>query len=117
MSVHLAAVILTRNEARHIADCVKSAVWADEVVVLDTYSTDRTVTLAEAQGARVIEHPFENFAQIRNAALALVEAEWILFVDADERVTPALADEIRAELARRRPTATGSRATTTSSAG
>lgn len=105
MRVNLAAVILTLNEERHIADCVESARWADEVVVIDTNSADRTVALAKAHGARVIEHPFENYAQIRNAALDLVAAEWILFVDADERVTPALAAEITEEL--RAPKADG----------
>jgi glycosyltransferase involved in cell wall biosynthesis len=105
MSVRLAAVILTCNEERRIVDCVQSVAWADEVVVLDTHSTDRTVELAQAHGARVIEHPFEDFAQIRNAALELVEAEWLLFVDADERATPALAAEIAGEL--RGPSADG----------
>ena len=105
MSVKLAAVVLTCNEERYIVDCVRSVSWADDVVVLDTCSTDRTVELAEAQGARVIEHAFENFAQIRNVALDLVPAEWILFVDADERATPELADEIAAEL--RAPRADG----------
>jgi glycosyltransferase involved in cell wall biosynthesis len=98
MSVKLAAVILTCNEERHIAEAVRSAAWCDEVVVVDTYSTDHTVERARASGARVICHDFENFAQIRNVALDRVEAEWILFLDADERVTPALADEIKAEL-------------------
>ncbi len=105
MSVKLAAVILTCNEERYIVDCVKSALWTDDVVVLDTCSTDRTVELAQAHGARVIGHAFENFAQIRNAALELVPAEWILFVDADERVTPELAAEISDEL--RAPKADG----------
>jgi len=95
MSVQLAAVVLTRNEQAHIRDCLASLAWADERVVFDDHSTDATVTLAEAEGARVLSHRLENFAAQRNAALEAVEATWILFVDADERVTPALAEEIR----------------------
>lgn len=95
MSVELAAVILTRNEGRHIGDCLASLAWADECVVFDTDSTDGTIEIAESLGARVVQHPFESFAAQRNAALEAVDARWIFFVDADERVTPELADEVR----------------------
>ena len=95
MTPRLAAVVLTRNEQAHIRDCLGSLAWADERVVFDDHSTDDTVALAEAAGARVLRHRLENFAAQRNAALEAVEAEWILFVDADERVTPALAAEIQ----------------------
>lgn len=92
----LAGVILAKNEAAHIQDCIKSLRWTDEVVVIESgSSTDNTVELAELAGARVIVNPFENFSQQRNAALQAVEADWVLFVDADERVTPDLAAEIR----------------------
>jgi len=91
----LKGVILTLNEARHIQACVKSLAWTDGVVVLDSYSTDGTQDLARATGAEVMEHRFENYAQQRNVALDAVSADWILFVDADERATPALAAEIR----------------------
>ena len=94
-AVELAAVILARNEEHHIGDCLDGLSWADEWVVFDDYSTDRTVEIARAHGARVLEHALKSFAAQRNAALAAVEAEWILFVDADERATPALADEVR----------------------
>jgi glycosyltransferase involved in cell wall biosynthesis len=93
--VELAAVILTRNEDGHIGDCLDSLAWVDERVVFDDLSTDRTVEIARAKGVRVLQHALENFAAQRNAALAAVEAQWILFVDADERATPALADEVR----------------------
>jgi (heptosyl)LPS beta-1,4-glucosyltransferase len=95
MSEPLAAVILTLNEEKHITDCIASVEWADRVVVFDAFSVDRTVELAEAAGADVIQHAFENYAAQRNAALAAVDAEWILFVDADERSSPAQAHEIR----------------------
>lgn len=95
MSAELAAVVLTKNEETHISDCLDSLAWADERVVFDDFSTDRTAKIAQSKGARVLSHPLENFAAQRNAALEAVGAEWILFVDADERVTPALAEEIR----------------------
>ncbi len=95
MSVELAAVVLTKNEERHIADCLDSLGWADVQVVFDDFSTDRTPELARTRGAQVLSHALENFAAQRDAALKAVEADWILFVDADERVGPALADEIR----------------------
>ena len=94
MSTTLAAVVLTKDEEGHIGDCLDSLAWAGERVVFDAFSSDRTVEIAEAKGARVIRHPFESFCAQRNAALEAVEATWILFVDADERVTPALADEV-----------------------
>jgi len=95
VTVELAAVVLTHNEERHIGDCLDSLAWADRRVVFDDFSTDRTVEIAQAKGAEVIQHKFENFAMQRDAALDAVRAEWILFVDADERATPALAEEAR----------------------
>jgi hypothetical protein len=95
VTVELAAVVLTKNEERNIAECLASVRWADEQIVVDSHSTDRTVAIAEQAGARVIEHAFQDFAAQRNAALAMVEAEWVLFVDADERATPLLAAEVR----------------------
>jgi hypothetical protein len=95
----LTAIVLTRDEERHLPDCLASLGWADEVAVFDSFSTDRTVEIARAAGARVIQRTFDNYAGQRNAALAAVTAEWVLFVDADERVPPELADEIRSVLA------------------
>jgi len=92
------AVILTKNEARHIGDCIKSLQWADQVIIEDSASQDHTVEIAVAAGAQVYQHDWVNFAVARNAALDLVKhlgATWVLFVDADERVTPELAQEIR----------------------
>jgi glycosyltransferase involved in cell wall biosynthesis len=86
---------LTKNEERHIGDCLTSLDWVDEKVVFDDYSADRTVEIAHTCGARVVQHSFDDFAAQRNAALEAVEAKWVLFVDADERATPALAEEVR----------------------
>jgi (heptosyl)LPS beta-1,4-glucosyltransferase len=96
----LAAVILTKNEERHIAACIESVTWADQVVVFDSYSDDRTVEIARQMGVVVMQHPFHDYGQQRDAALEAVEAEWILFVDADERATPELAAEVRRAIAR-----------------
>ncbi len=92
----LLAIILTLNEQRHIADCIHSLSWADEILVFDSFSTDDTVAVARQLKARVIQHRFENYAQQRNAALAAAgAADWVFFVDADERATPELGREIR----------------------
>ena len=89
------AIVPARDEEHNIADCLQSLAWADErVVFLDFRTADRTAELAREAGARVIQHTFENFAQFHNAALDHVEAEWVLFVDGDERCTSELAQEI-----------------------
>jgi (heptosyl)LPS beta-1,4-glucosyltransferase len=100
VSQQLAAVILARNEENNIAECIASVRWADHVVVVvDPRTEDRTVELAQAAGADVITNPFQNYAQQRNDALDAVEADWILFIDADERSSAEQADEIRAVIA------------------
>jgi hypothetical protein len=94
----IAAVILTKNEGRHIAGCIKSVHWADLVVIEDSFSDDGTVETAQALGAQVFQSRFVNFAVMRNTALQRAKGlgvEWILFVDADERVTPELAQEVQ----------------------
>ncbi len=100
----LFAVILTKNEARHITECIESVRWADGVVVFDSFSDDGTAELARAAGATVVQSVFEGWARQRNAALdyaAVHGAAWVFFVDADERATPELAAEIRRVLAER----------------
>lgn len=97
----LAAVVLTYNEQRHIVECIESLRFADQIIVFDSFSTDSTVELAQAAGAEVIQHVFQDYANQRNAALEALNgrADWVLFVDADERVTPELAAEVRAVIA------------------
>jgi hypothetical protein len=92
----LFAIILTYNEAHNIVDCIESVRFADHIVVFDSFSTDATVHLAKKAGVEVIQHRFLDYASQRNAALNAVvgRADWALFVDADERVTPELANEI-----------------------
>ena len=93
--MHLVSVILTKDEAHNVVDCVESVSWCDEVVVFDSFSTDATVALAKQAGARVIQNPFQNFAQQHNDALDAVEGDWVFSVDADERATPELGQEVR----------------------
>jgi glycosyltransferase involved in cell wall biosynthesis len=95
---NVVAAILTKNEAAHIADCIKSVQWADRVIVEDSFSDDGTVSIAEGLDAQVFQNKFVNFAAARNRVIDTVRAmgvEWLLFVDADERVTPELAQEIQ----------------------
>ncbi|MEM8862265.1 MAG: glycosyltransferase family 2 protein [Chloroflexota bacterium] len=94
----LIAVILTLNEEEHIGDCIQSLSWADGVLVFDSYSQDGTLDIAHKLKAETAQNKFENYAQQRNAALTYVEKagfDWIFFVDADERSTPELEQEIR----------------------
>ena len=100
-SPELTAVILTLNEAEHIQACIESLHWADRVMVFDSYSQDETVALAQAAGAELLQSKFENYAQQRNAALDAIETDWVFFVDADERGTEELGQEIRRVIAER----------------
>ena len=92
----LAVLILTYNEEKNIADCIRTAGFADEVVVVDSGSSDRTRELAESLGARCVVHPMEEgFAAQRNFALTATDADWVFYLDADERLTPEAGEEIR----------------------
>lgn len=99
--MRLVAVILTRNEADNVVACVESLEWCDQVVVFDSYSDDDTVALAQGAGATVLQHRFANFAEQRNVALDAVQGDWVFFVDADERATPALGREVREVIERK----------------
>ncbi|MFI5457883.1 MAG: glycosyltransferase family 2 protein [Isosphaerales bacterium] len=92
----ISVLVVAKNEAHNLADCLASASWADErVVVVDPVSRDATLEIAERLADVVLVRGFDDFASQRNAALALVTGDWVLSIDADERVTPALAAEIR----------------------
>lgn len=94
----ISVVILTLNEAANLPRCLASVAWSDDVVVLDSGSTDDTVTVAQAHGARVLTRHFDSFAGQRNFAMehAGFRYPWVLHLDADEVVTPALRDELQA---------------------
>lgn len=95
----LSVTIITRNEAANIEAALASVAWADERLVVDAESTDDTVARAEAAGARVVVRVWPGYGAQKNAAAEQASNDWILSLDADERVTPALADEIRALMA------------------
>lgn len=94
MSVSI--LILTLNEEVNLPDCLQSVKGADDIVVIDSFSEDRTVELARAAGARVIQRAFDHYAAQRNAGLDKVQFKhpWVLMLDADERVTPELWGEV-----------------------
>jgi glycosyltransferase involved in cell wall biosynthesis len=95
----LSVTVITKNEAANIADALKSVAWADEIIVVDSESTDATVDMARQYTGHVVVHPWAGYVAQKNFAGSLASHDWILSIDADERVTPALADEIRALLA------------------
>jgi glycosyltransferase involved in cell wall biosynthesis len=94
-------VILTLNEEKNLPGCLASLTGCDDVVVLDSGSTDRTADIARAAGARVCSHRFENFAQQRNYAQHAIafRHSWVFHLDADEQMTPELLAEARAAIA------------------
>lgn len=96
----LSAYIVAFNEAEKIEQAIGSVLWADEVVVADSFSTDDTVAIAERMGARVVQIPFQGFGDLRNKAVAACTHEWILSLDSDERCTPEARDEILELLSR-----------------
>jgi glycosyltransferase involved in cell wall biosynthesis len=96
----LTAAVIARDEEGTLGDCLRSLTFADErLVLLDTATRDRTREVAVQHGARVQERAFDNFAAQRDAALELASGDWVLFVDADERVTPALRNQVLARIA------------------
>lgn len=100
----LSVVVLTKNEEARIRRCLDSVRWADEVVVVDGMSTDRTVEICESLGARVIRHPFEgSFAQERNLGLEQATGDWVLQIDADDVVTPSFRTAVERLLSSPQP--------------
>jgi len=95
----IAALIITKNEEANIQDCLASVAWTGERLVVDAESSDGTAELARISGARVIVRPWPGFGAQKNYGMDLVTAEWILIVDADERVPGPLQAEIRSKIA------------------
>ena len=94
--MHISAVIITYNEEKNIAAALESVSWADELVVVDSNSTDRTIDIAAEMGARVIVRDWPGFSQQKQFGVDAAANDWILSLDADERVTPQLRTEIEA---------------------
>lgn len=93
----LSVIVITHNEAQHIAACLASVAFADEWIVVDSGSTDGTREIAAARGARVLDRPdWQGYGPQKNRALDAATGDWVFSIDADERVTPELAVQIRA---------------------
>ena len=95
----ISTFIIAFNEAEKIAAAVESVLWADEIVVVDSNSTDRTAEIAQHLGARVVQVPFTGFGELRNRAIEACRYDWIFSLDADERCTKPVRDEILGLLA------------------
>ena len=94
--LNLSVLILAKNEENNIADCIKGMLFAGEVIVIDDFSTDRTAEIAKSLGARVVQHAMEgNWGQQQTFAIEQAKYEWVYFIDADERMTDRLAEEIK----------------------
>jgi glycosyltransferase involved in cell wall biosynthesis len=96
----LSAIIIAKNEARNIGACLDTLAFCDERIVVDGNSDDGTPEIARAKGARVTTAPWHGFGEQKNFALSLASGDWVLSIDADERVTPALAHAIEAATGR-----------------
>jgi glycosyltransferase involved in cell wall biosynthesis len=92
----ITVICIVLNEEQNLPGLLARVGWADELVVVDGGSHDRTVEIAGAAGARVYQRPFDNFARQQNFALSLARSDWVLSLDADERPTPQMVEEIQA---------------------
>ncbi len=102
----ISLIVITRNEEELIGQCLKSAAaFCDELIVVDSFSTDRTLEIARGLGARVFERPFEGYIAQKQFALEQARGEWVFSLDADEQATWELSSEIRAALQRPQPAA------------
>lgn len=96
----IAATIIAKNEAENIGACLSTLVWCDEIVVVDGGSSDRTMEVAQHFKAKIFPEPnWQGFGAQKNRALDHASADWIISIDADERVTPELAEEIQRVIA------------------
>ncbi|MGA8162031.1 MAG: glycosyltransferase family 2 protein [Acidobacteriaceae bacterium] len=99
MPLTLSVAIITKNEEANLARTLESVRWADEIVIVDCGSTDRTPEIAQAFGAKLFVEDWKGFGAQKNSAIAKCSGDWVLALDADEEVSPELADEIRRLLA------------------
>lgn len=99
----VACVVIAKNEEANIQDCLRSVQWADELIVVDAESGDKTVELARTCGAKVTVRPWPGFGPQKNFGIAQASSDWILILDADERVTEELRGEVRACIKQWRP--------------
>jgi len=90
----ISVYIIAYNEAEKIRDCINSVLWADEIILADSYSTDGTTEIAKELGVTVIQIPFDGFGQLRNDVISHCSGDWIFSLDSDERCTSEVRDEI-----------------------
>ena len=90
----ISVIIITKDEEKNISDCLKSVEWADEIIVIDAESNDKTVKLAKIFTDKIFTKKWEGYVPQKKYALSLASNEWVLSVDADERITPELKNEI-----------------------
>src|SRR3990170_6775399 len=91
---NISAIVIAKNEQNKIGDCLESIVWCDEIILVDNDSVDETVDIAKDHKARIFEYKGGNYSDLRNEGLKHAKGKWILYVDADERITPLLRNEI-----------------------
>jgi len=92
--MNISVYIIAYNEVEKIRDCINSVLWADEIIVADSHSTDGTTEIAEKLGTKVVHIPFKGFGDIRNQAISYCTGDWIFSLDSDERCTTEVRDEI-----------------------
>ena len=92
--IKISVTVITKDEEKNISDCLKSVEWADEIIVVDSESGDRTLELAKQFTDKVFIRKWEGYVPQKRYALSLATNEWVLSLDADERITPELKDEI-----------------------
>lgn len=96
----ISVTVISKNEADNIKNCLESVNWASEVIVIDQFSTDGTADIARSLGAKVFQEHWQGFAGQKNMAIAEARGPWILSLDADERITPLLRQEIEEVISR-----------------
>ena len=94
----LSVIVITRNEERNIVACLESVTWADDIIIVDAQSGDATATLARQFTQKIFVEPWKSFSEAKTFAVAKSRHDWVLWLDADERVTPTLAAEIQSLL-------------------
>jgi glycosyltransferase involved in cell wall biosynthesis len=102
----ISVILIVFNEEDNLTACLESVRWADEIIVVDGFSTDKTAELANRFGAKVFQKTFSGYGEQKQYALTRASCDWVLSIDADERVTPGLCDEIR-EILSASPSADG----------
>ncbi len=90
----LTTIIITRNEEKTLEDCLKSLHFVNQIILVDSKSTDKTQEIGKKYKATIFEHDFKNFAETRNFALTKVKTRWVMYIDADERISDKLRQEI-----------------------